>query len=344
MVQVLPYIPSFGENLVGSLGNAVGKIGSAAVKRHYQNKAMEELEKINPRHGSNTPMAAVNEAIDENNKSIDENSAPSRPPPFSQSAKISKLAGQAFDKQGAKDYFSTYLKTEELAAKDISDARKEKAAKESATFAKNEPELIDMGKNLQQLDLENTRLSRLDKLSEDSSKFPGKFAAPLLLTEEGLPRAYATAFLTPEAQEFTKIVIDGLSGAQQTFGGKVSNFEAATYMKGKASLLNSPEGRKSIINDLKAINQFNKKYVEGVLNIVDEKGGAGKISLSSAERLWQKKHSEEIDALKERFINPNKDIFKSLPPAKQYKGRKLENENTGETFESDGKEWIPIKG
>ena len=50
---------------------------------------------------------------------------------------------------------------------------------------------------------------------------------------------------------------------------------------------------------------------------------------------------KEIDDLKDRFVNPNKKAFTSLPEAAAYKGKRIKNKDTGEIFISNGESWEP---
>lgn len=62
MVQVLPYVPSFGEKLAGVLGQAGGNIGEALVNKHYKNQANEKDQEILKKFGSEsnlTPMQQI---------------------------------------------------------------------------------------------------------------------------------------------------------------------------------------------------------------------------------------------------------------------------------------------
>lgn len=229
-------------------------------------------------------------------------------------------------------------KMAEAILKQRQEERKKVTDRESEIFSKNEPHLIKLSDELKDLEIEDSRLARLQELYSDPSKFPNATIASIF-SKEGQVNPVAASLLSPEAQEAIKLTIDSLSGAQSTFGGKVSNFEAATYMKRNATLFNTPEGRERILDDLRKLNEMNRKYIDGVMDIIEEKGGSEKISFTSAERLWRKQHKEEIDALRENFIHPQGSNFSAMPEASKYKGRKIENEKTGEVFISDGKTW-----
>lgn len=165
-------------------------------------------------------------------------------------------------------------------------------------------------------ELSAMRFGRLGELftPEMESKFPPAFAVGLL-TKDGDLRPTAMAMLSPEAQESVKLIMDEMTGAKDTYGARVTNFDAQQYLKRLPSLLNSPEGRRRVLRDLSLINQMNQLHDREVLNIVDEYGGSGKISLEKAESIFNKRFSKEKKEIANEFIKPKdkeKKITKSL--------------------------------
>lgn len=339
MVQVLPYVPGIGERIAPALEQAATTIGSAI----SQKRARTALDKLlNPQQEQQseqgTPVQKMNQVAEQQ---------------INQPRKIKAIDFPLIEQLAEKGYpGSSKILTEVLrdeqkqAAKEASALRlaevKHQNAKEKELFKSNEPKVVELGKELQTLETEDARYARLQQIFSDPSKFPSPFVASLLSKEGQISPAFASQ-LSPEAQESIKLTIDSLSGAQNTFGGKVSNFEAATYLKRNATLFNTPEGRERILTDLRALNELNRKYAEGILQIFEDKGGTDKISFSSAERIFRSQHKQEIEDLKERFIKgPESRKKGQFDPAK-HKGRKIQDEETGEILESNGEEWVPIQ-
>ena len=329
MVQIIERGPSFGSQLAQVLGQA----GVNVAQGLQQGRAKSALDKIlNPQQDVNTQGQPVQQ------------NQPSKPMvSFGNLPQIYDLAAQGYGKDYADKLFQSQTEQLKLQGKEDLLRKKFEYQKEHDIFAKNEPELVKMEDELHNLELEDARYGRLEELFADESKFPSAVLAAAL-SKEGQIRPIAGALLTPEAQEAVKLITDSLSGAQNTFGGKVSNFEAATYLKGKPSLLNTAEGRKRVLQDLRLINNFNRLSDEGVLDIIQQKGGADKISLSSARRIWKKQHEGDIKEFKEKLANPTGSKFNSISQAdpSKFLGRKIQNEETGEVYISDGKEWKPF--
>jgi len=231
-------------------------------------------------------------------------------------------------------------------AKNELDKRKEeqknRTAKEKQYFKFNEPKLSEIAGKQRNLQLEGARLDRLDELFKEKEKFPSSFTAALF-TKEGALNDIAYSQLTPEAQESVKLIIDMTSGIKDTYGARVTNFDLQTYLRKLPSLLNTPEGKERIIRDLKSINHINQLYNQGIQNIFDEAGGSDKIAFSDAEKRFTKKYGKEIDSLLKEFVTPSQKKFKSFPEPSKYLGRKVKNDETGEIFISDGKEWKLFK-
>jgi len=396
MVQVLPYVPSFGEKLAATLGQATGTIGEGLAKRRenqqvqntvgiLQDPSKSPIEKITafmqlPEHVKKSsapiwaavlgPQAQADAELDQLRRFREGNlgAAPAQggaqqqvQPMQAQPAQMGQEPAQVQAAQQGQAPLNTQDLTtwpdeaiNEMAAlsgfvgrlaKGEQERRvslkKERTAKEKEYFKKNEPELIKIADHLQNLDIEDTRFARLEKLFQEG-KFPSAFTSALF-SKDGQLRPLAASFVSPEAQEAIKLIQDNLSGAKDTFGARVTNFDVANYLKRLPSLLNTPEGRQRVLRDLRSINQINRLYDEGILEIFDERGGSDKISYSGAERIFKKKYKKELDALREEFINPSKKNFDAKPDASKYMGQKIEDTETGEVFISDGKEWKPVQ-
>ena len=132
-----------------------------------------------------------------------------------------------------------------------------------------------------------------------------------------------------------------LQGAKETFGARITNFDAKTYLKKLPGLLNTPAGRKRVLRDLQILNRLNQIHREGVMTQFEKAGGPGSIPYSTAVSRARKADNKEIMQLRDEFINPNRNKFASMPQASIHKGRRVEDESTGQIFISDGNEWKP---
>lgn len=319
--QVLPEVPSFGAQIgrgVGAgLGAGLSQAAQTAIHRYSQKKLMEQLL------GSPTGKLGSPTGKSDMATQLSSGGSPANVDPFAQ-AKAAALLDQPhlariFTEEGKQ-------------------ARKEAFARESQA----EPKLQEKEEKLRNLNLQGMRFDRLEQLfqPELENKFPSSFKVGLL-TKDGELRPAAAALLSPEAQESTKLIADELTGIKDSFGARVTNFDIQSYMKKLPTLLNSAEGRRRVLRDLKLMNQINRDEYEGVLGVIDRYGGPGNISISKAERIFKKEYAPKMKELREEFVNPDKKSFSQLPSAGMYAGRQLVDEETGQKFRSDGKDWIP---
>lgn len=215
--------------------------------------------------------------------------------------------------------------------------------KELAYIKLNEPKLVDVNERIRLGDEKARDFGRLSEIfTEDSDKLPSAFTAAMLdLDGEGGLSKVGRAFLSPEAQESIKIIVNQLKAAKGTFGARVTNFEAATFLKGLPTLLNTPEGRRQITRQLSIVNKINQLHDQGIIEAMDKAGGSGKMLFSQAERLSKKQNQTEVKMLEQMYKHPNKREFATIPPADLLKGERLYDETTKQWLVSDGNEWIP---
>lgn len=142
-----------------------------------------------------------------------------------------------------------------------------------------------------------------------------------------------------EAQRYVKVLNEFSSGAKDTFGSRVTNFDLAQYLKRYPTLLNTEEGRRQLIDQMKIVNQINSLYYKNLKNIYDKAGGVRNIDSDVAERFAEELSEGKISELTKKFNKIGE--FTSKPSASEFKGEKIVDENTGEIFLSDGKNWVP---
>ena len=159
-----------------------------------------------------------------------------------------------------------------------------------------------------------------------------------------------------EAERYTKIINEWVNGAKDSFGARVTGFELQAFMKQFPNLANSKEGRKQIYEQMKIINDINSVFYKNLKNVVSKAGGIRNIDWDLATELAEKKSEKEIDRLSEKLINLTPESTDSIIienkttgrkkqlSAKNAKGKKVEDPDTGEVMISDGIKWIPQKG
>ncbi len=204
-----------------------------------------------------------------------------------------------------------------------------------------EPELLKISDKLSTLKNEEMHFDRLNTLfsPELQDKFPPA-GLVALFTKNGELSAFGQSQLSPEAQEAVKLITDQIKGAKDTFGARVTNFDAQTFLKTLPNLLNSPDGRRRVLRDLKMINEINQMEEQGILDVIDRNGGPENISVSKAKRIFSKEFEPKRKELAQEFANPEKKEFNAPPNPANYNGKRLQDEH-GKIFISNGKEWVP---
>jgi hypothetical protein len=217
--------------------------------------------------------------------------------------------------------------------------RKERFAREASA----EPKLQELEDKVSSYEQEGMRFDRLGQLfsKENDDKFPSSAFVGFATDKEGNISPKLSGILSTEAQESVKLVADNLTAAKDTFGARLTNFDVQSYMKRLPTLLNSAEGRRRVLKDLKIINTINKEHSQGVLDVMDRYGGPSRISVSKAQRIFKKEYAPRMKELREEFVQGDKKNFSSLPDAARFYGKKMKDEETGQIFTSDGSKWIP---
>lgn len=189
---------------------------------------------------------------------------------------------------------------EEVIPDDRGLTAKERAKREEGRFSKQLDKFEELDKRSTSLDQEKIRIDRLKELNKTGELPTGLGRLNVSLKSGNLILPFAAS---PEAQEFTKIVNDFLSGAKDTFGARVTNFEINTFLKRLPNLLNSEEGRERVLRQMEIINELNQLHTHGVLEQVEKAGGVRKIDLDRARARANKAIKSQEKALTEEYTS-----------------------------------------
>lgn len=195
----------------------------------------------------------------------------------------------------------------------------------------------EAGTKLRSLSMDKDRLNILDKLN-GSKKLPKDLGRINVDDEGNLRFPFAS---NPETQRYVKTLNEFSSSAKDTFGSRVTNFDLAQYLKRFPTLMNSEEGRRQLLQQMKIVNDINSIYYKNLKNVYDEAGGVRNIDADVAERLAEQISEDKINELTEKFNQIGE--FTSLPSASEFKGKKIINDDTGEILISNGVDWIPAE-
>ncbi len=195
----------------------------------------------------------------------------------------------------------------------------------------------EAGVKLRSMNRDKDRLGILEDLDK-SDKLP-KDLERLNVDEEGNLRLPFLA--SPEAQRFVKTLNEFSEGAKDTFGSRVTNFDLAQYLRRYPTLLNSKEGRRQLIQQMKVVNQINSVYYKNLKSVYDKAGGVRNIDADIAERFAEQLSEDKVSELSKKFAQIGE--FSTKPNAAEFKGKKIRDKETGEVLVSDGIDWIPAE-
>jgi hypothetical protein len=350
---VLPEVPSFGTQLARGLGAGIGAgVGSAgemlakslesqmrankiqsllgnrnvATNQDLQDKQfLDLLPQLEQKKGSDLTPADIDQAW----KSFTSQGQQQQQPDQASLLEQQGVAAIAMNEPEVGKYFL------DQAASIKKQERKELFEREKI----GEPKIEALQEKLESAEDTGLKFDRLNVLfSPDlEDKFPPAFTAAMF-TKDGELRPVAASQLSPEAQESVKLVADELKGAKDSFGARVTNFDLQAYMKRLPTLLNTAEGRRRVLRDLRMMNKLNQMEYSGTLDVINRYGGAGKISMSKAKEIFKKEFAPKKKMIAEEFVNPGTNVFE-FPEF--YTGRKIEDEETGQILISNGSEWVP---
>lgn len=181
---------------------------------------------------------------------------------------------------------------------------RERIKREDELFKQNEPKIQESQKKLETLGTEKLRIDRLKELNQ-SGALPEGIGRLNVDFKSGELRAPFLA--SPEAQEFSKIINDFTTGAKDTFGARVTNFELNRFLKRLPSLMNTTEGRERVLRQMSILNEINSLHSKSIEDIF-ERYGLDKLSYSQASKLAERVNKDRVDELKKEYVGLDKPI------------------------------------
>jgi len=147
--------------------------------------------------------------------------------------------------------------------------------------------------------------------------------------------------LSPETQAFQKVAQGFLRNAKNVFGARVTNYELGQYQQMFPNLMQSPEGRKIIIENIRRTNQAAKIRSEAMREIIKE--NKNKIPFDFEDQIEQRVGAE-LDKLAPvgLFGGSQSQGSDQLPDPAQYAGKKVRDTQTGQILQSNGSQWVPV--
>lgn len=221
-----------------------------------------------------------------------------------------------------------------IADQDLGLTPAEKVKRGAERFKTGLPIYQAAGDKLRSFAHQKRNLDILEELRQ-SKKLPKGFGRLNVDSEGNLKFPFLSS---KEAQRFVKIVNEFASGAKDTYGSRVTNFDLAQYLKQFPNLLNSDKGIKDLIQHIKIVNDINAVYYKNLKEVFDKSGGVRGIDADVAQSIAEKKSEKQIQKLVKKFDDIG--FEDKLPAANKNKGQRFQDEDTGEIYVSDGTSWI----
>lgn len=167
----------------------------------------------------------------------------------------------------------------------------------SALRKENAPIFAAAQKKNKGLKIQEDHLNILDKLSDEIPDI-SRFMVNKYGNFRTLPQMLG---LVPKsAQRFLKTVKDFITGAKDIFGSRVTNFDIQQFEARLPSLLNTKEGRREIIEQMKLFTELEKNY-EDTLSKIYKHYGFDNITQEQASEIAESMVSQKEKEIRERL-------------------------------------------
>lgn len=162
----------------------------------------------------------------------------------------------------------------------------------------------------------------------NKKNLPEKFGKLLINPETGAPYETVTAFkdMHPDVQQWVKTIARQATQAQQSFPGRVTNFDLSQYMRQFPSLFNTHEGRQIILKQMNLVNEAHKLFEDALGEVYNKyklNGITPEDAQDIAEKMTEKKRQEIDDRLLQ--LSDDGEALSQHPHAdKQAKSRTID--------------------
>lgn len=255
------------------------------------------------------------------------------------------LAQQAASPITEYQQLQTALRAKELSQKE----EKEKERKEEWEYSQHKDFRKEVTSNYRDALETEMRLNRMEELNKSGTLTSP--ATALFLDKFGLP---VSILGNPDSEEFDKLSKDLLKNIRTYFGARINVVEVENFLKTIPTLMNSPEGRERIINNLKMLLEPRKLMFEEYRKLKDESKKTGKSLPVDLEESVLEGITPQLNELATRFESGPSQIigpeissqtreFNKLPAAKDYTNAKIRDKKTGKIYQSNGSSWREVK-
>ena len=206
----------------------------------------------------------------------------------------------------------------------------------------NTKKLEEIGEGLRSIDKQESTYKEMDELLKNPKEFPNQILASFFTSHGELsPTGYAA--LSPTAQKFVSLVTSNFNGAKELVGGRLTNFDIGLFLQTLPNLLQSQEGKTSVLNRLKKVANDSKNYYESIQSQYDKEGAIENLDFFQAERRALKgvQESRAKEDKKQPLSVEKSDLGK-------YEGKRARDEDGNIGFVHNGQviseqEWNEVK-
>lgn len=163
----------------------------------------------------------------------------------------------------------------------------------------------------------NERLNQMEVAAES-----GKLPSPLLVRSMEALNIPLGVYADPLSQNYEKNVNEFVREVKNYFPGRVTNTELEFFMKSIPSLMNSDEGKKLIIKNMKLRNEMAKSRYEAYMEILEKNGGRKPKNLDIKINNRTKEQRRLLGDEMKKNIEEARDIAK-LPEKAAYKDQQV---------------------
>lgn len=114
------------------------------------------------------------------------------------------------------------------------------------------------------------------------------------LVESGIKYTY------PDTEQFEKLSASMIRGAKEIFGSRITDADLRAFMQTVPNLTQTENGRRQIINNIRAVSEASKVRGNALKEIIKENKGKFPENLPL---LVEERSSKELDSLAQKFIN-----------------------------------------
>ena len=259
MVQVLPGVPTFGQNLIASLSQATGNIAEGLAKRNA-NKALQSL--FSPVQGQQQGI----EAQDQNLSPIQRILNQPEGPTMGQALTIHNIAEKAMPGSGT--LVGQFLGNQQnIAARERLQKQKFEHEEEKVVGKENRELRDNIIDSYESARISQANINKLRAVSKES-------ATPLTAYVSQLTGIPLDLWASPESEEFKKLIAQrGLNVAKSYGLGRILQIEFENFMKTMPSLLNTKEGRDRIFKTFDYLDNISVQRYKEYKNIIQENKG-----------------------------------------------------------------------